>query len=75
MKTEIKPARTRVMPTFTKWEAPAKFLRQQPREMRDIPFAEDKDYIYADGFDKGVAWALGFGALVVAGVTIWEWMQ
>jgi hypothetical protein len=75
MNNEIKPARTRVTTSFAKWEAPATFLRQQPREMRNIPFVDDKDYIYADGFDRGVAWALGFGALVVAGVTIWEWMQ
>jgi len=75
MKTEIKSARTRVTSSFAKWEPPATFLRQQPREMRNIPFADDKDYIYADGFDRGVACALGFGAMVIIGVTFWEWMQ
>jgi hypothetical protein len=75
MSTEIKPARTRVTPSFAKWEAPAKFLRQSPPEHRNIPFVDDKDYVYADGFDRGVAVALFFGALVVIGVTIWEWLQ
>jgi len=74
MNTEqIKPARKRVTPSFAKWEAPAKFLRTSPPEHRNIPFADDKDYIKADKFDRAVAWALGFGVVVVIGVTVWEW--
>lgn len=75
MPTEIKPARRRITPTFAKWEAPAKFLRQSPPEHRNIPFVEDKDYIRADKFDRLVAIALGFGVVVVLVVTVWEWMQ
>jgi hypothetical protein len=75
MTNEVKPARQRVTPSFAKWEAPAKFLRQSPPEHRNIPFVEDKDYIRADPFDRAVARALGFGVLVVIGVTIWEWLQ
>jgi len=75
MKTEIKPARNRAPYGFAKWEPPAKFLRESPRDQRNIPFAEDKDYLYMDGFDKGVALALAFGALVILGLNIWEWLQ
>lgn len=67
MKTEIKPARTHI--------APAKFLRESPREHRNIPFIEDKDYLYMDGFDRGVGWALAFGALVILGLNIWEFLR
>lgn len=74
MNTEqIKPARTRVTQSFAKWEGPAKFLRTSPPEHRNIPFADDKDYIKADKFDRAVAWALGLGAVVIIGVTAWEW--
>lgn len=75
MTNEVKPARHRVTPSFAKWEPPAKFLRVSPPEHRNIPFVEDKDYIRADKFDKAVAWALGFGVVVILGVTVWEWMQ
>jgi hypothetical protein len=77
MKTEIKPARTRVTTNFAKWEAPAKFLREYPREHRNIPFVEDKDYIRADKFDKAVAIALAFGVGVWLFVTAYEfgWLQ
>jgi hypothetical protein len=77
MKTEIKPARTRVTTNFAKWEAPAKFLRESPREHRNIPFVEDKDYIRADKFDKAVAIALAFGVGVWLFVTAYEfgWLQ
>jgi hypothetical protein len=77
MKTEIKPARQRVTPSFAKWEAPAKFLRQSPPEHRNIPFVEDKDYIKTDTFDKAVAIALAFGVGVWLFVTAYElgWLQ
>ena len=73
MNTEIKPARTRVTPSFAKWEAPARFLRQSPPEHRNIPFVDDADYIKADTFDKAVAGALGFGVGVWLLVTAYEW--
>lgn len=72
MKNEIKPARTRAPYGFAKWEPPSKFERQSPPEHRNIPFADE--YIHMDSFDKGVFIALIFGAIVVAGVTIWEWL-
>jgi len=65
MNTEIKPARKHITPSFAKWEPPAKFLRQSPPEHRDIPFADDKDYIKADKWDKWVALALGVAVLIV----------
>jgi hypothetical protein len=68
----MKMAKKRVTPSFAKWEPPAKFLRQSPPEHRGIPFAEDKDYIKMDTFDKAVAIALAFGAGVWLFVTAYE---
>jgi hypothetical protein len=75
MKTEIKPARTRVTPSFAKWEAPAKFLRTSPPEQRGIPFADDKDYIRADRLDKLVGIVIMVAAVIVLAVSFWEWLQ
>lgn len=75
MNTEIKPARQRVTPSFAKWQAPAKFLRTSPPGASQHPFADERDYLKASAFDKAVAWALGFGVVVIIGVTIWEWLQ
>ena len=60
MNTEIKPARTRVTPSFAKWEASAKFVGEP-------------GYIKSDKFDRAVAWALGFGVVVILGTTAWDW--
>jgi len=88
MTSEIKPARKRINANdmihvshntsqrathaFAKWEPPAKFLRESPREHRNIPFAEDKDYIKADKFDRWVAISLSFGVGVWLFVTASE---
>lgn len=47
----------------------------KPARKRVTAFADGNGYIYMDGFDKCVALALVLGALVLLGVTIWEWMQ
>jgi len=68
MNQEIKPARKRITPTFAKWEPPAKFLRESPREQRNIPFVEDKDYIRADRWDRWAALTIGIAVLIVVGL-------
>jgi hypothetical protein len=72
MKTEIKPARSRAPYGFAKWEPPAKFLRESPREHRNIPFLDDDNYIKIDKFDRWVAIALSFGVGVWLFVTAYE---
>lgn len=75
MTTEIKPARQRVTPSFAKWEAPAKFLRESPPEHRNIPFADDKDYIRADRQDKLVGIVIAAAVVVVLAVSFLERLQ
>jgi hypothetical protein len=47
----------------------------KPARTRVNPPFDDKDYRYMDGFDKGVAWALALGALVILGLNIWELLR
>lgn len=47
---------------------PARFARQTPAHLRNIPFAEDKDYIKADKWDKWVAPTIGIAVLIVVGL-------
>jgi len=77
MKTEIIPARKREPYGFAKWEGPAKFLRESPREHRNIPFVSEQDYIKVDRFDQWVAIAIAFGVGVWLFVTAYElgWLQ
>jgi hypothetical protein len=75
MTDEIRPARKRAPYGFAKWQAPAKFLRTSPQEQRDIPFADDKDYIRADRQDKWVGIVVMIAAVVVLAVSFWEWLQ
>lgn len=47
---------------------PVRFERQTPVHLRNIPFAEDRDYIRATRLDKWVALALGVAVLIVIGL-------
>lgn len=44
---------------------PARFARQTPAHLRNIPFAEDRDYILADKLDKWAAVVIGIAVLIV----------
>lgn len=44
---------------------PARFARQPPAHLRNIPFAEDRDYIRADRWDKWAAVVIGIAVLIV----------
>lgn len=71
MKTEIKPARKRVTPTFSKWEGPQRYVNRDPRP--DLPFQEDFPRLVMTKGDRIVAWGLGFASLVILGLDVW-WM-
>ncbi len=68
MNTEIKPARTRVTPTFAKWEGPQRYVNHDPRP--GLPF--EGDGLTYDRTDKIVARGLGFAAIVILGLDLWE---
>ncbi len=67
MNTEIKPARTRVTPTFAKWEGPQRYVNHDPRP--GLPF--EGDGLTYDRTDKIVARGLGFAAIVILGLDLW----
>lgn len=68
MNPEIKPARTRVTPSFAKWEGPQRYVNHDPRP--DLPLEEDG--LTYDRADKAVAWVLGFAVLVILGLDLLE---
>ena len=44
---------------------PARFARQTPAHLRNIHFAEDRDYIPANKWDKWAAVVIGLAVLIV----------
>lgn len=71
MNPEIKPARTRVTPTFAKHVGPQRYANHGPRP--DLPF--ECDGLTYDRTDRLAAWGIGIAALIILGLDIWTMLK